>query len=89
MNWRLSLEPSVRAHLEKQVKETGKYRNSYFKAKNPSNAQLWCAIANLSMKLFDMSLKLNYLEKVLKDLIGQKKGSKKVVKKKTVKKKKK
>ena len=88
MNWRLNLDPSTRAHLERQLTESGKSKSSYLRAKNPGNAQLWCAISNLSMKLFDMSLKLNYLEKVLKDS-GCCKEVKEIVKKKTVKRKKK
>lgn len=81
MNWRLSLDPSVRAHLEKQISGTGKYKESYLKAKNPSNAQLWCAVTNLSMQLFNMNLKLSYLEKAFKELVN-KLGSKKIVKRK-------
>ncbi len=80
MKWRLSLEPSMRAHLEKQISESGKCRNGYLKAKNPGNAQLWCAIANLSKKLYELSLKLNNLEGVFEDLC--KKDVKKKVKKK-------
>ena len=76
MKWRLSLEPSVRAHLEKQISDTGKYKDSYFQAKDPSKAQLWCAVTNLSMQVFDLNVRLHYLEDMIKKL-----GKKKVVKK--------
>lgn len=82
MNWRLSLEPNVRAHLEKQVSDTSKFKESYLKAKNAGNAQLWCAIANLSKRLYELSLRLNNLEGVFEDLCKKDVKERKVKKKK-------
>ena len=82
MDWRLSLAPSVRAHLEKQISGTGQYKESYLRAKDPSNAQLWCAITNLSMELFNANVKIVFLEKALKELIDKLSSKKKVVRKK-------
>jgi len=71
MNWRLSLAPSVRAHLEKQISGTGQYKEAYSKAKEPSNAQLWCAITNLSKDLFNTNVRLAGLENALKELVDK------------------
>ena len=54
MNWKETLDSEVKKRLDKQISETGKHRDSYLLAGNPGNAQLWCAIANLSMKLSDL-----------------------------------
>lgn len=67
MAWRDNVDPMIKNHLELQIKESAKF-NSYKKAKNPALAQLWVAVANLSKQIFDLNLKLNYLENALKDL---------------------
>ncbi len=66
-DWRENLEPAVRLHLEKQINESHKQRKAYLSAGSSGNAQLWIAVANLSRQLFDVNLKLNYLEKVVRD----------------------
>lgn len=73
--WRKNIDLSIRDHLEAQINETGRYRNSYKLAKNPAEAQLWCAIANLSKQIFDLHLKMNYLERALKDTLQRKKDN--------------
>lgn len=79
--WRDTVDPSIRGYLEMQVKETSRHKNSYRLSENPSNAQLWVAIANLSKQLFDINLKLNYLERALRDIAGKKPESKETEKK--------
>lgn len=66
-SWRSDIDPMVKDHLEAQIKETARYKKSYEKAKNKADAQLWIAVANLSRQLFNLNLKLNYLERALKD----------------------
>jgi|SRR3989344_3886970 len=68
MPWRKSVDPIIKEYLDLQVKEANKFRNSYLKSKNPANAQLWVAIANLSKHIFNLELKIKYLEGTLKDL---------------------
>lgn len=67
MNWRDNVGSGLREHLEVQISEASKQEHAYRYAKNRSNAQLWCAIANLSKQLFDLNLRLNYLERALRE----------------------
>ena len=69
----------LRDHLEMQIVKSSKQKKAYRKSKNPSNAQLWCAIANLSKQVFNMNLKIGYLEKKLQKL-SEKKPTKKAEK---------
>lgn len=69
-SWRKDIDPMVKDHLEAQIKETARYKKSYEKAKNKADAQLWIAVANLSRQLFNLNLKLNYLERALKDSLA-------------------
>lgn len=71
-NWRETVDPSIRGYLEMQIREAGRHKNSYRLSDNPSNGQLWIAIANLSKQIFDINLKLNYLERALRDISGSK-----------------
>ncbi|MDP4012538.1 MAG: hypothetical protein Q8R00_02935 [Candidatus Nanoarchaeia archaeon] len=66
-NWRDNIDPFLRTHLEAQLRETMKYRGSFRYSKDPANAQLWVAIANISKQLFNINVKLNYLERVVQD----------------------
>ena len=80
MSWRKSVPSSIKNHLEFQIKESSKYKPIYSKSKNPSNAQLWIAVSNLSRQIFDLNLKLNYLEGVFRENMQKpaKKPTKKV-----------
>lgn len=66
-NWRKDISPEIKAFLEALVEDAHKHKDVYMKSKNPSAAQIWCALASLSKQLFDLNLKLKLLEKVLKD----------------------
>ena len=84
MTWKEKVDPSIKTHLERQIGESIKHREAYENAKNPANAQLWITIANLSKEIFDINLKLNYLEKAIKNIapkLPKKKQIKKVKKK--------
>ncbi len=79
MKWRDKVDPILKHHLEKEIQESNSCKKAYISAKDPGKAQLWCAIANLSKKIFDLNLKVSYLEGVLKDSL--KKTSKRKFKK--------
>lgn len=68
MPWRKNVDPIIKEYLDLQVKESNKFKNAYSKAKNPANAQLWIAIANLSKHIFSLELKIKYLEGTMKDM---------------------
>lgn len=81
MDWKKYVDPLIRTHLEKQIIESAKHNRAYEQAQNPANAQLWIAISNISKELFEVNLKLKYLEGALKE-IGKKAPKKKAKKKK-------
>ncbi len=66
-NWREKVDPSIREELNNLIEEVYKHKDAYRQAKNPSNAQIWCVLANISKQLFDINLKLKLFEKILKD----------------------
>tara|TARA_Y100000034_G_C6735937_1_gene326328 strand:- start:42 stop:419 length:378 start_codon:yes stop_codon:yes gene_type:complete len=68
MVWRKNVDPIIKDYLDLQVRETTKFKQAYEKAKNKSNAQLWIAIANMTKHLFNLELKIKYLEGTIKDL---------------------
>ena len=72
-DWREQINPVIKSHLESQIKETTAHKDAYSKAKDPTKAQLWVAIANLSKQIFDMHLRVKVLEKALADMNPQKK----------------
>jgi len=71
--WRKRIDKDIRDHLEFQIKETSKYEGAYILSKKPSSAQLWCAIANLSKQIFELNLKIKFLENALREMGGRKK----------------
>jgi len=77
MTWRNKVDPAIRNHLELQVRESAKNRKAIEQAENKANAQLWCAIANLSKQNFSLELKLKYIERLLADLLKPKTKDKK------------
>ncbi|MEA3378900.1 MAG: hypothetical protein U9Q69_04645 [Nanoarchaeota archaeon] len=88
--WRDDVDPLIRKHLEILISDSVKQRKAYKKAANTANAQLWCAIAELSKRNFELeqenklfkkalaniSQKYKFLEKSLKDILPKKKKQK-------------
>lgn len=68
-DWRKNVDPLIREHLESQIKATMNYKKAYENADNKGTAQLWIAIANLSKQTFNTSMKINYIEDLMKDVI--------------------
>ncbi|MAG47029.1 hypothetical protein CL617_00350 [archaeon] len=66
-NWRDKVSKDISDHLEAQINESTKYKKAYGEAPSKSNAQLWIAIGTISKQIFDLNLKMNYLEGALKD----------------------
>ena len=75
-NWRKNIDPLIKDHLESLVKESYRHRNAYKLAKNTANAQLWCSMALLQKQVFDLNLKVKFLEKALMELSQPKKMAK-------------
>jgi len=68
-DWRKQVDPLIREHLESQVKGTLVHKKAYEDADNKGNAQLWVAMANLSKQLFNTSMKINYIEDLMRDVV--------------------
>jgi len=68
-DWRERLENSIRTHLELQIREAARHKEAYLSSNNPAVSQIWCAIANLSKQIFELSLKLRFLERGLQEII--------------------
>jgi len=79
MDWREKIDKIIKPHVEHQIKEASKERGAYLSADDPKNAQLWVAVGNLSKQIFELNLRLNYLERALRD-IGKKNDEGKVLK---------
>jgi len=71
-DWRDDVDPLIKEHLEAIISESYRHRTAYKNAKNTANAQLWCAVALLQKQLFDISLKIKFLEKVIAEMNGKK-----------------
>lgn len=71
-NWRKHVNSGLKSHLEAQIRESTRHKKAYTRSKQPANAQLWVAIANLSKQILDLNLKMNYLERALRDIGGKK-----------------
>lgn len=67
-NWRDNVEVYLRKHLELQIRESFKHKEAYENSQNPNISQLWIAIANLSKEMFEMNLRMKFLEKSIYDL---------------------
>jgi uncharacterized caspase-like protein len=68
MSWRKNVDPLIKDHLELQIKESYREKKAYSKARDKPNAQVWVAVANLSKQVFDLNLKVKFLEKALRDV---------------------
>ncbi|MDD5254324.1 MAG: hypothetical protein PHG05_04490 [Candidatus Nanoarchaeia archaeon] len=74
MDWREKVDPLLRQHLEKQIKESFKQKEAFSSSKKPDISQLWIAIALLSKENFDLKLKIKYLESFIKENVQVKKS---------------
>ncbi len=73
-DWREQINPIIKSHLETQIKETTAHKEAYSKAREPTKAQLWVAIANLSKQIFDLHLRIKVIEKGIQEMALKKKG---------------
>ncbi len=74
--WRKKIDKSLKPYLEKFITETYFHDKAFKLAEDPSKAQLWIAIALLSKQLYNLEMKVNYLERALKDISQTKEGEK-------------
>ena len=71
-NWRENVDPLIREHLESLISESARHRAAYKDSKNTANAQMWCTMALLHKQVFDLNLKVKFLEKALAETVGKK-----------------
>ena len=79
MGWRNKVDKGLKPHLERQIKEISKFKDEILNSKDPRYLQLWYAVGNLSREIFDLNLKVKFLESALKQPIS----NKKIIQKKT------
>lgn len=72
MKWRDNIEKDLKPYIERLIKESYNYRKSYNSAGDKGKAQLWVVISILSRQIYNLNLKLDYLEKALQDIAGPK-----------------
>ncbi len=63
MVWTEQLNPILKDHLNKQLLQINKHKKAFAKAKDPSKAQLWCAIAYLTKQVSELDYKVKSLER--------------------------
>ena len=62
MPWKKKLDKKTQENVTEQIRGTLKHKNAYKKAKDPSIAQLWIAVANLTQELQATQEKLKKLQ---------------------------
>ena len=67
-NWKDKIDLSLKDHLERQLRETHENKEAILSSKDPKITQLWIAIANLSREIFEITLRLKYLERAMRDI---------------------
>lgn len=72
--WRKKVDKSLKPYLERFIAESYKHVKN-FELDDSGKAQLWVALSILAKQVYDLQLKLNYMEKALKD-ISQARGIK-------------
>jgi hypothetical protein len=73
MNWRNQIDPVIKDHVERRIAQAAENREALLQSGNPREAQLWCALGNLSKELTENKIKLKYIEKILADTLMEKK----------------
>ena len=72
MTWRNDIDKTLKPYIENLIRESFSYKKEYKKARNEGKAQFWVALAILSRQIYNLDLKLRYLEKVIQDVAGPK-----------------
>lgn len=70
-HWREKVHQKLRTHLETQIAETRHASDAYLFADDPAIAQLWVAVANLTRQCFELNVKINNIDTVLRDSLMQ------------------
>ena len=67
-NWKDKIDLGLKDHLERQIKETHNNKEAILSSNDPKVTQLWIAVANLSREIFEINLRLKYLERAMRDM---------------------
>ena len=67
-NWKDKIDLGLKDHLERQIKETHNNKEAILSSNDPKVTQLWIAVANLSREIFEINLRLRYLERAMRDM---------------------
>ena len=72
MKWRTNLDKTLRPFVEKLISESFKHEPEFKFADDKSKAQLWVTVGILSRQLYNIEMKLRYLERALQDIAPKK-----------------
>ncbi len=72
-NWQEAIEPQLRLHLEKVIKNSAEHKDAILKAKDKKTAQLWIALSQISKDLRESKVRIKYLEAIVVELLEEKK----------------
>ncbi len=74
-NWRENINPQVKLHLERAIKNSAEFKEHIEKSKDKKTTQLWISMGLLSKELYESKARIKYLENILADLLESKKKS--------------
>ncbi|MFH1823425.1 MAG: hypothetical protein ABH817_01775 [archaeon] len=72
MKWRQNLDKTLRPFVEKLISESFKHEPEFRMSGDNSKAQLWVTAGILSRQLYNVEMKLRYLERALQDIAPKK-----------------
>ncbi|MDO8556645.1 MAG: hypothetical protein Q7R96_05735 [Nanoarchaeota archaeon] len=73
--WREKVHPKLKQHLESQIVETAQHKEAYMHAEDPSIAQLWVAIANITRQCYELNVKLANIDNALRESLLQRQAA--------------
>lgn len=68
MNWREKIDKNLRAYVEEIIAQSFYHKSSYNKASDKGKAQIWIALGILSKQIYELDMKLNYIERALQEI---------------------
>ncbi|MFZ3077009.1 MAG: hypothetical protein WA139_00980 [Candidatus Aenigmatarchaeota archaeon] len=64
--WKEKMHYSIKAQLNEMIKRSRSHEEIYKSASNPTAAQIWCAIAELTTDVKFLEIRLKRIEEALK-----------------------
>ena len=68
MTWRKNIEKGLKPYVENIIRESFSYREQYRYSGDQAKAQIWVALAILSRQIYNLDLKLRFLERAIQEI---------------------